>query len=66
MNRPLNKSEKEEHRSVSIVNVPSNKDVVIKQKAKDISANTNKYTFDRAFGPESTQVVLNHKDPELI
>ena len=51
--RPLNSSEKSQ-RSCSVVDVPSGKEVVVKEKPN--SSTTKTFKFDRAFGPLSKQV----------
>ena len=50
--RPINKSEIEQ-RSFSVLSTPSNNHVEVKEKAN--SSLTKKFSFDRVFGPKSTQ-----------
>lgn len=55
--RPSNAREKA-IRSMDMVEMPSNKEVVLRNNA-DTKLN-KKFTFDRAFGPESKQVSAPH------
>lgn len=54
--RPINNAEKV-GKSVTVVDIPSNKEVVIRERPHDKF--TKKFTFDKVFGPHSKQVRLS-------
>lgn len=54
--RPINNAEKA-GKSVTVVDIPSNKEVVIRERPHDKF--TKKFTFDKVFGPHSKQVRLS-------
>lgn len=51
--RPINNSERTQ-KSVSVVDVPSSKDVVVRERPQDKIS--KKFSFDRVFGPSSKQI----------
>lgn len=51
--RPINNNEKI-GKSFSVVELPSNKEVVIHERPQD--KHSKKFTFDKVFGPSSKQV----------